>query len=245
VVKSVKNITTDQRLKVLVYGESGVGKTVFASSFPKPYFLAAEEGLLSIAGGNAEYDDVKRWSDLEGYYLELLKPATQKRYDTVVVDSLTSLQQLALAHVLEANNRNFPEMRDWGMLLELMRRFLRQMGDLPYNIVFNALEAQNKDELNGGIFTKPAIQGRMAEEAPAYVDIVMHLIVEEKKVGGEIQRERFGIFQPSSRAMAKDRSGKLPVVMKDPTAAKIIAKVRGVQATTKSTTGTRRRRTAS
>jgi hypothetical protein len=55
----------------------------------------------------------------------------------------------------------------------------------------------------------------------------MHLLVEEKKVGGEISRQRFGIFQPSSRALAKDRSGRLPVVMQDPTADKILARVRG------------------
>lgn len=231
-VRSTKTLGKDARLKVLAYGESGVGKTVFASSFPRPFFMAAEEGLLSIAHLDVDYAEVKQWADVEDIYLHLLKEESRKRYDTVVVDSLTDLQQKAMAHILDKNNRNFAEMRDWGMLLDLMRRFLRQMGDLPYNIVFTSLETRDKDELTGIIHTKPYIQGRISDEAPAYVDIVMHLIVEDKKEGGELVRQRFGVFQPNSSALAKDRSGKLPVAMKNPTADKVIAKIKGDEAGT-------------
>jgi|MudIll2142460700_1097286.scaffolds.fasta_scaffold00005_50 hypothetical protein len=226
-IKSAKNISQDARLKMLVYGDSGVGKTVFASGFPKPFVIASEEGLLSVAGQDVDYVSITSWAQLEEIYLHLLKTESKKTYQSVVVDSFTTLQQLALAYVLEQNGRQFPEQRDWGMLLELMRRFMRQMADLPYHIVFICLSGTEKDDLTGIVREKPSIVGRMAAEAPAYVDVVMHLTVEMNRKGGEVSVTRFGIFQPSSRAVAKDRSGRLPTVMKEPTASKVIAKVRG------------------
>lgn len=236
-IKSAKNVNQDARIKMLVYGDSGVGKTVFSGGFPKPFVIASEEGLLSIAGKDVDYVSVTRWEQIEEIYLHLLKTESRKKYQSVIVDSFTTLQQIALGYVLEQNGRQFPEQRDWGMLLELMRRFFRQMADLPYHIVFICLAGTEKDELTGIISEKPAIVGRMAAEAPAYVDIVMHLTVEMSRKGGETTVTRFGIFQPSSRALAKDRSGKLPTVMKEPTASKVLAKVRGSETPTR----TRRR----
>ena len=33
---------TKKKIKMLVYGEPGVGKSVFASQFPKPFFLTTD-----------------------------------------------------------------------------------------------------------------------------------------------------------------------------------------------------------
>ena len=44
----------DLRLKVLVYGKSGTGKTTFACSFPKPYVFDFDNGMLSQRGKRAK-----------------------------------------------------------------------------------------------------------------------------------------------------------------------------------------------
>jgi hypothetical protein len=39
---------TDHKVKALIYGASGAGKTVFGGTAPKPIFASAESGLLSL-----------------------------------------------------------------------------------------------------------------------------------------------------------------------------------------------------
>lgn len=241
-IMNAKTLAQDARIKMLVYGDSGVGKTVFSASFPKPFVIASEEGLLSVAGRDIPYVPIHDWADMESIYLHLLKDESKAKYETVVVDSLTDLQQKCLAYVLQQSGRPVPEQRDWGQLLDVMRRFLRQMADLPYHIVFICLAGTEKDELLGMVKERPAISGRLAVEAPAYVDMVMRLVVEQSKKGGEVIINRYGVFQPDSRAAAKDRSGKMPTVMKDPDADKIFGRLTASGAKSSGTTAHKSRK---
>ena len=48
---NTKDLTFDAlKLKVLVYGESGTGKTLFAGTFPKPLFFDFDGGMLTLRG---------------------------------------------------------------------------------------------------------------------------------------------------------------------------------------------------
>ena len=241
-IQNTQNISENANIRMIAYGDSGVGKTVFATGFPKTFVIASEDGLLSAAGRDVDYVKLDSWSEMESIYLYLLKDESRKKYQTVVIDSLTDLQQRCLTFVLESNGRTLPEQRDWGQMLEVMRRFLRQMVDLPYNVIFVCLAGTERDELTGIVRERPAISGRLAVEAPAYVDIVMHMTVEQTRKGGEVEVNRFGIFQPDARSVAKDRSGRLPTVMKEPTASKVLAKVRGEERPTRKTTTSPRTR---
>lgn len=77
---SKKTITAP---KVLIYGNSGVGKSTLASQFPKPLFLDLEGGL--------NYMDVDRTpliKDSETFYKLLLEISKEKPdYKTIVIDS--------------------------------------------------------------------------------------------------------------------------------------------------------------
>ena len=54
---NTKNITVENvELKVLVYGDSGTGKTTFLSTFPNLYVFDFDVGVLSIRGKDVEYD---------------------------------------------------------------------------------------------------------------------------------------------------------------------------------------------
>ena len=46
---------TQHKIKALVYGASGVGKTTFGATAPNPIFLSAEGGLLSVADKQFDY----------------------------------------------------------------------------------------------------------------------------------------------------------------------------------------------
>ena len=54
-IKSTKDIALDHGIKCVVYGFSGVGKTVLCSTAPKPIVLSAESGLLSLSKVDIPY----------------------------------------------------------------------------------------------------------------------------------------------------------------------------------------------
>src|SRR5512140_3187219 len=91
-LKIVKAASTTQgKLKMVVYGNSGVGKTVFASTAPKPLFLSVEAGLLSIAHKDIDVVEINSTEDLNGAF-DLLKNG-KHQYESVVLDSLTEMMK--------------------------------------------------------------------------------------------------------------------------------------------------------
>lgn len=70
----IKQFTpTSHKIKAVIYGASGTGKTTFGGSCPKPIFISAEGGLLSIAHLNPEYVEIKTLQDLRDILLYLKK----------------------------------------------------------------------------------------------------------------------------------------------------------------------------
>jgi hypothetical protein len=81
---------------VVVYGESGIGKTRFAASAPQPVFLDIEKG--------ASYLDVPKvqpssLAEVNGWLDVLLRD--KHDYKTLVIDSLDWLEMLIHKHVCE------------------------------------------------------------------------------------------------------------------------------------------------
>ncbi len=91
----------DRPILVTLCGDSGMGKTSLAASFPKPIFIRAEDGMQSIPAnrrpdafpliGNAK----QLWDQLGAVIHE------PHDYKTLVIDSVTALERLFVADVLE------------------------------------------------------------------------------------------------------------------------------------------------
>lgn len=99
----------DRAVMVTVCGDSGMGKTSFAATFPKPIFIRAEDGLQSITadnrpdafpvlGGAKAADAVDQlWAQM----IALLQ--NDHDYETLVIDSVTALERLFVSAVLESD----------------------------------------------------------------------------------------------------------------------------------------------
>jgi hypothetical protein len=99
----------DRAVICTICGDSGMGKTSLAASFPKPVFIRAEDGLQAIpiasrpdafpllSGAKAQ-DAVKMlWDQLIALMQE------DHDYQTVVIDSVTALERLFITSVLESD----------------------------------------------------------------------------------------------------------------------------------------------
>jgi hypothetical protein len=224
----------DQHAKVLVYGEPGVGKTVFASTAPRPIlWLESEGGTVSI--GEKAGIDIARVTGLDTYrealtYLQ----ANPDTYKTVVLDSFTETQAAVLKEIMKAVHASdpgrdefSPQYSEWGRLVGVMREIARGFRDLPMHVVITALVREDKDDMTGQLKVRPRLSPALADELPGFMDAVGYMYTATKK-RGEIDAE--GIAQSTD-----DDDAEEDVVVRNmllvPTG-KYTAKVRAPKGTT-------------
>jgi len=191
-------------LNILVYGQSGVGKTVFCSTAPNPLFLDAEGGLLSIKH-SVDFIKIDSLQKLREVYSFLREE--KHNYQTVVIDSLTEVVKYVLDSIVQERNVELPTLREWGILSESIRKIVRLFRDLPMNLLVTCLTSEQKDESTGKIHINPSVFGKLEKELPAYFDIVLYMHSAKDPKTGEIKR---GLLTESTeKYVAKDRSNKL------------------------------------
>jgi hypothetical protein len=228
-------------VKMLVYGVPGVGKTYLAGTADdveamRPVlFIDIEGGTKTIKQLHPNIDVIRvrdqfdekgkmiktSWEKLQDVYEELRRGVT---YKTIVVDSLTEAQKMAMYSVMMRTVQNdpsrdpdIPAQRDWGKSGEMVRRMVRAFRDLDAHVIFTALEASVKDAKDGSVTITPSLPGKLAFEISAFLDEVLYLYARPQ--GEEIIRRV--LTQPTGKNIAKDRSGHLPTTLEDPTMSKI------------------------
>jgi hypothetical protein len=229
----------ERRINVLIYGDSGIGKTVFAGSaqdvpeMRDVLFIDVEGGTESLVRTYPGVDvlRIKKMSEIWPIYEELHRG--RHNYGTVVLDSLSELQKFDLMQILETGSIERPGkvdpdvagIREWGVTLEHMRKVVRLFRDLPMNTIFTALVNYMKDPRTGMYIKNPGLQGRAAAELPAFPDIVLYYFSKEVKevVNGEevTVEKRIAQSKRTSTVAAKDRTSLLPPAMRDPTMQKV------------------------
>jgi hypothetical protein len=90
----------DRALMVTICGDSGLGKTSLACTFPKPIVIRAEDGLQAIPTENRP--DAFPVLSEAGQVWDQLKALIHEphEYQTLVIDSVTALERFFVADVL-------------------------------------------------------------------------------------------------------------------------------------------------
>lgn len=149
----------DDFIKMVIYGINRVGKTTLACKFPKPLLLVGMEptktgGALSVRNvpgvkyvrvASTEKAGLLCQELANGAVCDLPKYDGQP-YATVVIDSITSYQDIVLKELLGLEA--VPEQLNWGLVSrdqyrersEKIRECLRPWVDLPCHTVFTAKE---------------------------------------------------------------------------------------------------------
>lgn len=139
-------------LKVFVYGESGAGKTSWASRAPKPLILSLEEqGMASIARANPDAIAIpchdlsvfeKVWGAvLSGEPAEIdgqpaLKVTIGKQsaiVQTIVIDSITELTQKY--HDRQRGAQRNMSIDQWGIIKNQGNKSLREATSIKANVI--------------------------------------------------------------------------------------------------------------
>jgi hypothetical protein len=212
----------------LIYGPSGIGKTVLAGSASvvpemRPViYLDVEGGTLSL---RERYPDVERVriksvQDLTKVHHALA--TTDHGYKTVVLDSITETQQTGMhgpggimqAAIQKDSDRDpdLPGIGEYGKSTQMMRKIIRAFRDLPMNTIFTSLD--RVERVKGREFIKPSLTAKLSDEIAGFLDLVVYLY---KKEGDDGEVNRYLLSVATDTVTAKDRTDKLPPVLINPT----------------------------
>lgn len=210
-----------KHLKLLAYGQNGKGKTRLGASGPRKVLIVDcnEKGSMSVRHfEDVDVFPIEVWTDIDLAYWYL--HGNPEEYDTVVIDTVTSLAALCMKFVLgdEASrdptrDPSMPDKRHWGKVGELMKTQILQFRNLPMHVVFLAQERRgfaDDDDEAPEVF--PDVSPGIRTILTAAVDIIGRMYVREvvtkekgeKKSASTIEyRMQIG---PSERYVTKDRS---------------------------------------
>lgn len=223
-----KPSVTVPTLTMLVYGRSGIGKTTLAGSadtvpeMRKVLYLDVEAGTLSLRKTNYEVD-VMRITDYRQFaevYAALY--AGNHGYQTVVLDSLTEIQDLCMREIMREmkedpenseRDSDVPGMYEWNKNEKRIKRLIRLFRDLPLNVIFTSLVREDKDTKTGVVMKLPDLPGKLASRVAALFDIVLYFTA----VGEEGTQKRIVASQSGTNTVAKNRgSDRLPPILEIP-----------------------------
>lgn len=230
----VSGETIKRGQKIIVYGESGIGKSSLAKLAPRPVFLGPDDGSQLLQNppkfilGTEAFIDVRR---------ALAQPDLFKDYDTIVFDNITEIERTALPYVFlkvalpkkptgpTDKGSDFKTIEDYGYhkgyryWYDIMRLILQDCDEYVRqgkNIIFIA---QNKNirEANpaGEEFLKAGpslLHEKDISTLSMYVEWCDHVFrigysnieVKDKKISGDTQRAIF--TQPEPYFYAKSRT---------------------------------------
>lgn len=163
-VKPAAQMQQQHKLKALIYGPSGAGKTRLLSLFRKPLIGVTEmQGVPTIQQWNPDAL-VYPITDADGFknFRKLVAdPDLPNKVDAVCIDSVTDLQRLIKAAYVakQASQRELPDMDTWGLIVERTARVVREVRDLPVHVVVTCLDMEQSVPGEGTVH-RPAVQGR-------------------------------------------------------------------------------------
>ena len=195
VIKNTKALLSPEnfRLKILVYGLPGTGKTSFAASAPNPGFGACEtghgDGLLSIADKGLDYVELANYPDLKAFCQgQVFKDKATRVLDSLSDMARTHVKNYALSLPRRGEDSpkrkaGIPELDDYGVMGETTRQLLRDLIQQGSHVVVTATEKYQLPDPERGITEVtigPDLPGSMFLASPAMFDVVLRLRTRSK-----------------------------------------------------------------
>lgn len=234
---AANDLAANNGVKMVIYGRSGMGKTMLTATCPAPVLISAERGLLSLKRDNIErvwgvntpgitYDipviEINNIDDLIAAEEWCRTNAQAQQFQTVVLDSITEIAEVVLAN---AKKQVKDPRQAYGELIEKMTHTIKSFRDLAgKHVLLLAKEERSKDEGTGLTLAGPSMPGaKMGPATPYLTDEVFQIAVGKNP---DNSTYRYLRTQPDFSADAKDRSGALSEI-EFPHIGQLIGKILG------------------
>ena len=189
-MQSLESLVFNQKVKLLIYGQSGAGKTVFSAGAPKPLVLDFDGKVSSAASYFAHHSPEKlkeisyeSLTDIPGQerpfrrFKKILqglqKDAAEgkMKHETIILDSLTLFLDAFMADIMAENPgvkrpNNVPALQDYQILNIQFKDVMSSLLGLPAHIIVVGHITSETNQETGRIFWKPLVPGKLADRLP-------------------------------------------------------------------------------
>lgn len=204
-LRAVKPTAVEKRLKMFLFGQAGVGKTMASIQFPRVYMIDTEKGAendqyvkaLEKAGGVYLFTN-----DLEEIISEVMALMTEKHeYRTLVIDPATVPYNAACDKAaLEIQKRaNDPKIdgTEWGRHRGIADRLMKRLCALLMRLDMNVILTSHSKVKWGKVGTDFKEMGNTFD-AYSKLDYLFDLLIEVEKRGadrvGMVRKTRIEAF---------------------------------------------------
>lgn len=179
-IRKPAQLTVQPTIKVLVYGQPGLGKTTLSLSAPQPLLLDFDGGIHRVLPQHqTDTLQVNNWDEV----LSVLKEDLTS-YKTIVIDTAGKMLDYMSSYLI----KNDPKLgkRDGALSLQgygarkvMFSNFLSQVNMLGKNLIFVAHDKEEKD--GDTKFIRPEIGGSSGNDLIKEIDLVGYMEAIGKK----------------------------------------------------------------
>jgi hypothetical protein len=205
------------KARVLLFGDTGVGKTRLAGSFPSPFFLDSDRGGKTLVGQTIPFLSISRDGKVFDEVMEILRALQQSsapfntlKVETLVFDSVTSLADMLMTEAMKTTgkiaidpNKEKPEWSHYSIVQARLKTIIKFAQDLDINVVATCGTKLEKDDIRGTFIGKPNILGGYRDVISYDFDDVVFMTCE----GTQDSRKYMAYTGKISYFEAKTRSG--------------------------------------
>jgi len=174
-IKKPNELTQSKiKLKGLIYGQPGIGKTSLALSAPKPLLIDFDNGLRRVAK-QYQTDSVQIES-----YQNLLDILDQdiSTYETIVIDTLGKMidriaDWLAISNPKVKQADGQLSMKGWGNVKAEFQRLLKLLESKNKSVIFIAHEKEEK--VGDEIMKRPDVAGSSGKDIVKELDFMGYM----------------------------------------------------------------------
>jgi len=195
---------SSSHIKVLVYGESGVGKTYLCKTAPKPVIISAEKGLLTLKRERIPVIEISSFEDLEDAYVFVTTNEKAQQFQTICLDSISDIAETILAE--EKENCGADPRQAYMFYVDKLLPMIKKFRDIEgKHVYFTAKMKRTKDEFTGITSYGPSMPGQvLGPQLPYLFDFVFFLGIGEDEDTGSY---RYLQTESDIQRIAKARGG--------------------------------------
>ena len=134
-----------------------------------------------------------------------------RRYRTVIIDSLTEVEQYCMMQLLGVNDAvklddevAGAEWAEYKKQHMMVQRLIRSYRDLPMHSLYTCARAYREDELKRSLYS-PAMTGKLSNQVQGFMDMVGYLVMGAQSEDPDTPPSRRMYITPGARWAAKSR----------------------------------------